>query len=367
MTAANTQPSHGAAPRKVVAGDDTMTADAAYRLAKAGTAIAWEGDFQNARQLLSALSRRVAKKGRASVREPAIDTHDLAKAFRKHRAERFELAKILGMLLVPLDANYTIPLRRAPDVAQACEEAYGPATAEKLVSLRELQGVIGAHEWRHSGVYVAPLDARIYPHYGVFSPIRGEYLELAAKAELPQHTTTAFDIGTGTGVLAAILAHRGVANIVATDQDPRAVACATDNLERLGFADKASVLQKDLFPEGTADLIVCNPPWIPATPASPLDFAVYDPDSDMLRRFLAGMPAHLNPGGEGWLIISDLAERLGLRSRAELLSMIADAGLTITDRLDTVPTHSRAQDSADPLHAARSAEVTSLWRLSPST
>ena len=81
----------------------------------------------------------------------------------------------------------------------------------------------------------------------------------------------------------------------------------------------------------------------------------------MLRGFLDGLAAHLTPGGEGWLILSDLAEHLGLRSRDDLLDMIARAGLRAVDRIDTRP-RARA-DASDPLHAARSREVTSLWRL----
>ncbi len=76
-----------------------------------------------------------------------------------------------------------------------------------------------------------------------------------------------------------------------------------------------------------------------------------------------GLAAHLEPGGEGWLILSDLAEHLGLRSRAELLDAIDAAGLQVVDRRDVRPVHPRAFDATDPLHAARAAEVTSLWRL----
>jgi len=121
----------------------------------------------------------------------------------------------------------------------------------------------------------------------------------------------------------------------------------------------------DLFPEGRAPLIVCNPPWIPAEPTSPLERAVYDPDSRMLRGFLAGLAAHLEPKGEGWLILSNLAEHLGLRSRAELEAAIAAGGLRVVGRMDTRPHHPRTRDASDPLHTARAAEVTSLWRLTP--
>jgi len=83
----------------------------------------------------------------------------------------------------------------------------------------------------------------------------------------------------------------------------------------------------------------------------------------MLRGFLAGLGAHLTPDGEGWLVLSDIAEHLGLRTRDELMTMIATAGLTVAGRLDVRPTHRRVSDTSDPLHAARAAEVTSLWRL----
>ena len=118
-----------------------------------------------------------------------------------------------------------------------------------------------------------------------------------------------------------------------------------------------------MFPEGRAPLIVCNPPWVPARPSSPVEHAVYDPESRMLRGFLQGLAAHLAPGGEGWLILSDLAEHLGLRSRSELLDWIAAAGLQVLSRVDVKPQHPKAADASDALHAARAAEVTSLWRL----
>jgi len=343
------------APARVVVVDDTLTADAAYRLAKSGTGLLWQGDFQNARQLLTAMARRVDRHRRA----PASS---MSAAFEAGRTEALRRARLLGLVLVELGADHALGIRRAPDVRQACTEAYGPGTAPTVLSLRELLGVIGAHEWRVKGVPVPALGASIHPHYGVFSPVRGEYLDLVATAPLPA-TGVAFDIGTGSGVIAAILAQRGMQKVVATDMEPRALACAAENLGRLGYVDRVDVLQADLFPTGRADLVVCNPPWLPATAATSTDAAVYDPDSRMLRGFLAGLAEHLTQNGEGWLIISNLAELLGLRSRGTLLDLIEDAGLVVVARLDIRPTHRKATDATDPLHAARAAEVTSLWRL----
>ncbi len=343
-------------PKRVVVADDTMKADAAYRLACEGTALLWRGDFQNARQLLTALARRAERKPRKTSDRPA-------EAFHLHRQAQSQRARVLAMLLVPLDGDYGIPLRRAPDVRQACAEAYGEADGlPAVVSLRELQGLIGAHEWRKKGVEIAALGARIHPYYGVFSPLRGEYVQLVNEAPLPS-AKLAFDIGTGTGVLAAVLAKRGVERVVATDQDARALACARANLLRLGLHELVEVVQADLFPQGRAPLIVCNPPWVPARPSSPIEYAIFDPDSRMLRGFLNGLAAHLSPGGEGWLVLSDLAEHLGLRSREALLGWVDAAGLRVAGRLEVRPHHPKVADEGDPLHAARTAEVTSLWRL----
>ncbi|MET7323603.1 class I SAM-dependent methyltransferase [Streptomyces sp. NPDC005549] len=349
-------------PRRTVVADDRVKADDAYRLACEGTALLWQGDFHNARQLLRAIGRRIDRKAPGPGSSPSESFH----LYRRHSRHR---ARVLGKLLVLLDDDYALASRRAPDVRQACLEAYGPPKGPTAVSLRELLGVIGAHQWRVKGVDVPALGARIHPHYGVFAPVRGEYVDLVARAPMPsaiRHspaTGTAFDLGTGTGVLAAVLARRGFNRVVATDISARALTCARENTHRLAPADRVEVYGPGLFPEGRADLVVCNPPWLPARPAGPVEQGVYDPDGTMLSGFLTGLAGHLRPGGEGWLVLSDLAEHLGLRTRRQLLDAVHAAGLRVVGRMDTKPRHPRSRDATDPLHMARSAETTSLWRL----
>lgn len=365
-------------PRRVVIADDTMNADTAYRLACEGTGLLWRGDFQNARQLLQALARRVDRPSRKSAKatkaakardavSPAIAMPD---AFHRHRLSQSQRARTLGMVLLPFDRDHRLPLRRAPDVTQACTEAYGEAERPYVSSLRELLGIIGAHEWRKKGVEIGALPGlppfRIHPHYGVFAPVRTDYVPLVAQAPLPaalSAASTAFDIGTGTGVLAVILARRGIARVIATENNPRALLCAKENLQTLGLQQQVTVTDTDLFPEGRAALVVCNPPWVPARPSSALEHAVFDQDGRMLAGFLQGLASHLLPEGEGWLILSDLAEHLQLRSRQQLLNMIESAGLQVLGKIDAKPTHPKVADVSDPLHNARAAEVTSLWCL----
>ena len=377
-------------PKRVVLADDTLSADSAYRMACEGTALLWRGDFQNARLLLQALARRIdrppkvsktAKIGRKKALAQAETGVPSGEAFHLYRQAKSQRARVLSMVLIEFGADYAIALRRAPDARQACTEAWGltdDSTGPCVASLRELMGIISAHEWRKKGVEIPALSSsgaaiakaapnnRIYPHYGVFSPVRGEYVDLVATAPLPKTRpakVVAFDIGTGTGVLAAVLALREVDQVVATDQDERALACAKENIYKLRLPNPVKVMRADLFPEGLASVIVCNPPWLPARPGSSLEGAVYDEDSRMLLGFIKGLAAHLAPGGEGWLILSDFAEHLGLRTRDELLAAIEAGGLKVLGRMDAKPEHPKALDASNPLAEARAKEVTSLWRL----
>ncbi len=359
---------NGPAPKRLRAVDDTLAADAAFPLVCEGTALVWQGDYHQARQMLQALERRIDK-ARARQRPVPLPAgaHPLAHAFHQQRKQQAERTRILSLLVLPFGAGHTLALRRAPDTAPAAA-ALGEAPVPYLLPLREWLGMVGAWQWRSQGVPVPQLgpDARLHPHHGVFAPVRGEYLDLVAQAPLPAALATyplAVDVGTGTGVLAALLAQRGVGPIVATDTSARALACAAETFAHFSLQHITLEAAALCGSASNAGLIVCNPPWLPGKVHSSLDAAVYDPDSAMLRGFLASVRRHLAPEGEAWLIVSDLAEHLGLRSRAELLGWIEAGGLQVAGRLDTRPTHRKAQDRSDPLHAARAAEVTSLWRL----
>lgn len=374
--------SNHAPPARIVVVDDKTTADEAYRLACAGTSMLWRGDFNNAKQLLQAITRRIDRANERSEQrkintaanksakpaksndETLASSKAIPNLFHQQRQVQSQRSRLLSRLLLELDAGYVSQLRRAPDVSAACTAAFGELNESCLLSFRDLQGALGAAGWRVKGVAIENLGLSIFPHYGVFAPTRHEYVQLLLDAPLPAVYDVAFDIGTGTGLLAIILAQRGVKQVIATDLNPRALACASDNFMRHEL-DTIQLQQADLYPTDAplANLLVCNPPWLPAKPTSPLEFAVYDANSAMLRGFLQGAKQHLAEQGEVWLILSDLAEHLQLRSRDDLLGWINDAGLAVKYRLDTQPKHGRSQDDTDPLFAARNAEITSLWCL----
>ena len=353
---------NAAPPKSIVVADDTMKADEAYRLACEGTGFLYRGDFQNAKQLLQAVTKRVDRK-------PVKPATTMLEAFHQHRARQIQRANITNKILIELNHG-ACDLKRAPDVKDAVVGAMitnvkiDKMPPKLVLSLRELLGMVGAHEWRKKGVSIDALPVNIHAHYGVYSPIRGEYLELINTTTLG-HAKTAFDIGTGTGVIAAILVTRGIKAVIATDNSIRALNCAAENIEKLNIKQYITLEQADLFPSGhkKADLIVCNPPWLPAKVNAPIEHAIYDPNSTMLKGFLAGVKSYLNDNGEAWLILSDLAEHLGLRTNEEVQKWIADAGLSVVEKLDIAPKHAKSTDQSDPLYMARAKEITSLYRL----
>jgi methylase of polypeptide subunit release factors len=349
-------------PKKVVIADDTTSAKDAYKLVCEGTAFLYKGDFQNAKQMLQAITRKFDIK-------PIAPSDNLTQAFHQHRARQIQRASIANKILIELNHG-SCDLKRAPDVKDAVAGALivnsklDKIPAKIVLSLRELLGMIGAYEWRKKGVFIDALQANIHAAYGVYSPIRGEYLELINNANLGT-AKTAFDIGTGTGVIAAILVTRGIKKVIATDNNIRALNCANDNIKQLNMVQYIEIEQANLFPAGfkKADLIVCNPPWLPAKANAPIEHAIYDTNNVMVKGFISGVKAHLNDDGEAWLIMSDLAVHLGLRTQEELEKWIADAGLSVIEKLDIAPKHAKSSDQSDPLYAARSKEITSLYRL----
>ncbi|MCY1082321.1 class I SAM-dependent methyltransferase [Archangium lansingense] len=344
------------APSRLSPVDDRLTADAALKRVRRGEHLLYTGDFHNAKQLLGAMGRRLP---------PPRAARSPLEAFRTERRARQLEHETLSRIVVALDRSYRLELKRAPDVAEACLQVWGEPDADRtVVSLKTLLGMLGAAEWRRKGLDVPGLEGKLHPHYGVYLPTRTDYVELLLSVK-DVRGKKVFDVGTGTGVLSFLLLQRGAASVTATDIDSRAVACARENAERLGLSKRFEVMEGDLFPPGKADLIVSNPPWIPEPPKNRVDRAVFDEENRFLLGFLEGLAGHLNPGGEGLLLLSDLAVLLELRAADWLDQELARYGLVVKWKRSAPARHSKAKDKSDPLHAARSREITTLYGLVP--
>lgn len=202
-----------------------------------------------------------------------------------------------------------------------------PLSNEERALLREsvrrrgcgepLQYVTGEMAFRHIVVKVSPGVLIPRPETEVLA---GEVLDSIARTENP----VVFDVCTGSGCIALSIAHEhSGATVWASDISPVAVRVATDNASRLGFEQRLSVVEGDLFEpfpvrlQGVVDVIVSNPPYIPSAdvPSLPSEVAGYEPHLaldggadglDVYRRLLEGSRRWLRPGG---MIAVELDER----------------------------------------------------------
>jgi release factor glutamine methyltransferase len=141
---------------------------------------------------------------------------------------------------------------------------------------------------------------------------------------------TMLDLGTGSGAIAVAVAYeRRDATISATDASEAALAVARRNAARHRVSVRFS--QSDWFMHLTdrADLIACNPPYIPAGDPhlsqgdlrfEPRD-ALTDEASGMtdIAAIIDGAPAHLHP--DGWLLLEH-----GYDQAPSVRSLLTQAG-----------------------------------------
>ena len=225
---------------------------------------------------------------------------DLALAFRADRDARRVEHEVLTRLVVPVEEGWRVALARAPDVAAACEEALGPMPeGPGLLPLRDLLGIVGAHEWRRRGVEVPALGARA-------SAVR-RLRPRPRRVRGPRRSRSGGVARRGQARLRRGHRHRRPrarprARRRARDRDRRRARRGRlrDRERRAARpSDRVVAVQADLFPEDAAraDLVVSNPPWLPADAASPLERAVYDPGGKFVERLVLALPGRLAPGG----------------------------------------------------------------------
>lgn len=127
-----------------------------------------------------------------------------------------------------------------------------------------------------------------------------------AYAEKPSRI---LDIGTGTGVIALMLAQRfEQAKITGVELDSEAASQAEENMNQSPFATRMNVWQGRIqdFPEGEKfDLIVSNPPYFPdhlKSTNSKRNQALHT-DSLSFEELIQKARKLLNPQGEFWIIL----------------------------------------------------------------
>ncbi|MEI4271984.1 peptide chain release factor N(5)-glutamine methyltransferase [Klenkia sp. LSe6-5] len=238
------------------------------------------------RALLAAAAARLAEAG---VESPRVDAELL-------------LAHALG-----------VPRSRLVTVDDVPDAGRFEQLLDQRAARVPLQHLTGTAAFRH-------LELRVGP--GVFVPrpetelTAGWVLDRLAGAAAP----VVVDLGTGSGAIALSVANEHPdAQVTAVERDPDAIAWTRANArERAAAGDTpVTVLDGDMTDpalltelDGTVDVVVSNPPYVPDLAGLPREVADHDPPLalwggpdglDVVRGLLRTAARLLRPGG--WLAV----------------------------------------------------------------
>ena len=284
-------------------------------LARAGAPVDARRHFHaSARRLLAGETLWIRDHYRTGIRviealvsalRPPLHTADHADKQRYREAYRDHAFR----LLTPIQGG-RIALPGAPSIG-FLDELY-PELDAFWLPFPEVRSLSHAWHQYEAGVHFAVLGHRLHPFYGTYLPKRADHLELFATwlSGWKGPRRTAIDVGTGSGVLALLLAKAGVPHVFATDLSPNACESVRRELVRRRRPLPIEVVEADLFAEtpSSADLIVFNPPWTRGPVQNLLDRALHYDDDGLFLRFFDQAAARLTPEGRVVLVFSNVTQ-----------------------------------------------------------
>lgn len=384
--------------------DDTTSSKTAFSHIRNGEAVVYNnGDYHNARQLLYALKRKIKRQNhmRKDDHKQQEESHTID--WLKKQKYQEVVHKLL--IEVSVDKENNMPseimgLKRAPnnvrDILSFVFQSKKDMIRDKLGSdtsfllpLSDYLGMVGSYEWYRKGMYVFALQDYIYPYYSVFPPTRQDYIELLDNINSTDNKErTLMEIGIGTGVISLILINqKKVTKVIGTDINPYAVACAKDNIKRFGYENQVDVVQADMFPQTTGDkvdILFFNPPWRPLKKREEaagedkqekddeltlLDQSIYDPDQQLLRRYLLNAQYYVKEDGQVYLLLSNLGILLNIFKEEDLYQMFNEGNLELVDQYTTSSFRKgrdlskKSKSDAYDISGIKAQEVISLYKL----
>ena len=244
----------------------------------------------------------------SELKKLIFDNSD-SSAFNEYRELRSDFHQASNNLLVPIKNN-RIDLKKSPKIGWL--KVLYPDLSEFILPFPKVQGLNSSWQWYQNGIEYPGLPQKIHPWYGTYFPTRKDHIYLFNYwlKKYRGEKNSAIDIGTGCGVLAFRLLAAGFETVIASDINPNAIISVQKDVETFGFEDQIAVIKSDLFEQinSKADLIVFNPPWLPAqNDIEGLDNAIYF-EPELFQRFFSEAADHLNDGG----ILVFLFSNLGL-------------------------------------------------------
>ena len=262
----------------------------------------------------------------AALEPPAMDAgHGARRRFRR------ALREASNRLILPVHAG-AIGVERAPTIGLL--STLYPEPEPVWLPVLDLQRLGRADTVFREGVHLAVLGQRLHPFWGTYVPTRTEHLELFGTwlSGWTGARHRAVDVGTGSGVLALMLAKAGF-DVVATDTNPNALHSLQLELEQRPRSIQAR--QGDLLAgaEGPFDVIVFNPPWLRGDVDELLDQALHYEDPGLFERFFEQASASLAPDGRVVVVFSDIGRLVQPEVPHPLETELARGRFTLVDKL----------------------------------
>jgi release factor glutamine methyltransferase len=212
--------------------------------------------------------------------------------------------------------------------------------AEKYVSLLERRLKGEPIQYISREVEFFGLTLAVTPKVLIPRPETEHLVEKAIELSYCYPGARILDVGTGSGAIAIAIAHdcSRSTKITATDLSKPALKIAQFNARRVGFADRIRFLHGDLLEPVAGeqfDIVVSNPPYVPAADRDSLDVEVRDYEPalalfagedglEVYRRLIPAAFAVLASGGF-------IALEMGFGQSDAVGSLLADAGFAGVD------------------------------------
>lgn len=327
----------------VSAGDPVAVCEAGIlpsdilQLIRTGSVVVLRGDFRWIMGILSYLTRHKDHLVLPSSFGRMENRFERSKAVAK--ASRIALHR----LMVAFRGDRMQGVRNGPDLKGLMRYLEGDTAYLQdrlfLLPVRKVLRIATDLQRLREGLFISALEGRVYVFPHVFVPSDQKVVTLLADHLDVGEADRVLDMGTGTGLLALLVARRGGRTIVATDSNPEAVKNARFNAHYWGFSERIDVrgpahlfdsVQGERF-----DVILFNAPWIEDEPRTLYETALYDKNYAVITEFIQRAPDHLTPEGRILLQYSKISELTGHGSIQNLHDVIEASGLTIVERWST--------------------------------
>lgn len=284
-------------------------------------------------------------------------------SFQGKRAARAAYQELSNRVYLKIN-NHKLLVRKAPEIGWM--KILYPDIQQFILTFPQVQGLNSSWQWYKNGLYIPVLHKKIHPWYSTYFPTRFEHLELFENwlKQYKGDKSHAIDVGIGSGVLAMQMLNHGFSHVYGTDTNPNAIIGLNEYNTGNKLQSKLTLMHGDLFDNcpKDADVIVFNPPWLPADNATEsLDAAIYYLDT-LFPRFFEEATRYLKNQSRLVLLFSNLAQLSGLTTEHPIIAELEKENRFTKVQLMTKQVRASSSRTKREL-SIRKDEKVELWEL----